>query len=310
MLVEYQKIDLPFKYDSTSRNYLEEFLSPELNYLKDLKWIATEKYDGMNIRVYFDGYKVSFYGRTKNAELPKEVESLLNETFKDAEIIFEQNFGNKEVILFMECYGGKVQGSKGRKWYNGIDESLMGFDVMIEGKYLDRKDIKNIFDLFNIPSVELKVYDSLIDIMNEVRDKTVTQTSYFEGYVATPFVPLLDRRGNRIITKIKCDMYRKILGLEKGINKTKTVKEVKERKKPLQRHYFVDQEFFTLSAFRDIEIVSKDKIKEKLLSITKDNFDEIAVNDVIIFKLSGARNASPYIVTEIKGDEITIKKLN
>lgn len=309
MLVEYQKIDLPFKFDSVSKNYTETFLKPEYEYLKDLKWVATEKYDGMNIRVYFDGYTVSYYGRSKNAELPTKVENLLKETFKEAEIIFEQNFGNKEVILFMECFGGKVQGSKGRKWYNEVDESLIGFDVMIEGKYLDRKYIKDIFALFNVPSVELKVFNSLNEILETVKEKTLHPDRYFEGYVATPLIPLLDSNGNRIFVKIKCDMFRKILGLDKGENKKKISKETKERKKPIQRHYFLNINSFFLSPFRDVEIVLKDDIKKGVLPITKDNLDEMAENDVLIFK-GEDKLTLPYIIKKVEENTIYIKKLN
>ena len=94
---EYQKIPSLYKFDSASKKYVEEFFSPYFEYLKDNEWIVSEKVNGTNIRVYYDGHRVSWSGRTDKSELPKGVASLLQATFGGSEIIFEQAFGEKEV---------------------------------------------------------------------------------------------------------------------------------------------------------------------------------------------------------------------
>ena len=212
-LLEYQKIPTLYKFDTKKKRYTQEYSEPVFEYLETLTWLCSEKIDGTNIRVYWDGHKVSWSGRTDKSELPKEVEALLQETFADAEVIFEQTVGEKEAFLFMECYGGKIQGGN----YGG-KERLIGFDVMINGTYLERTAIQPIFDLFNIPVV--KMYRaSLIEAIQDVEmmrqykmvsDYCEKGTTEIEGLVCVPEQRLYDAKGHRIIVKIKVEMFKKM----------------------------------------------------------------------------------------------------
>ena len=201
---EYQKIETLYKFDSVTKKFKREFYNPIIDYLKDCPWIISEKIDGTNIRVHWDGHRVEWSGRTDASQLPKEVESLLQEKFGESEIIFEQNFGEKEVFLFMECYGGKIQGGL----YGG-KERLIGFDVIIGDTYLDKMIIKNIFDKFNIQTVEFKIVSNLNEaieyVKNHVDDSIycTDRKNQIEGLVCVPAVRLYDHQGKRIIVKIK-----------------------------------------------------------------------------------------------------------
>lgn len=207
---EYQKISTLYKFDGVTKKYTNEISSPEVDYLKDLPWLAAEKLDGSNIRVEYDGHRVSWSGRTDNSNLPKEIEELLQKTFGDSEVIFEQNFGDKQVMLFMECYGGKIQGGV----YGG-SERLIGFDVMINGMYLDKRCIASIFEYFNVETVEFFEVESLtklIDIVkNNIKSGVKDMSDHAaedrptekEGYVCVPAVRLLNAKGERIIVKVK-----------------------------------------------------------------------------------------------------------
>ena len=62
MLIEYPKIHNIFKFDANTKDFTRTYFDEEVEYLKDLPWYGTEKYDGMNIRVFYDGYDISFYG--------------------------------------------------------------------------------------------------------------------------------------------------------------------------------------------------------------------------------------------------------
>ena len=206
---EYQKIPTLYKCDSATHTFLGEIYDPYVNYLKDLHWIVSEKVDGTNIRVYYDGHTVTWSGRTDKSQLPKEVAELLQNKFGESEIIFEQLFGDKEVILFMECYGGKIQGGL----YGG-KERLIGFDVMVNNSYLDKTIIEDIFDKFNIPCVEFFEVAGLSNIVVDVREAVCSPqkhisplcekgTTVIEGYVCVPKIRIYDNQGNRIIVKIK-----------------------------------------------------------------------------------------------------------
>ena len=69
---QYHKIDSLFERDMEGTRKLIEgkFRNPVVEYIKDNEWIFTEKIDGTNIRVFWDGHKVSFGGRTDNAQIP------------------------------------------------------------------------------------------------------------------------------------------------------------------------------------------------------------------------------------------------
>ena len=208
---EYQKIEQLYQFDSDRRRFTTEIKNPLVKYLAPLSWLVSEKIDGMNIRVNWDGHKVTWSGRTDKSQLPVEVEQLLSKTFGDTEVIFEQNFGEKEVTLYMECYGGKIQGG-----IYGGSERLIGFDVEINGTYLDKRTIEPIFNLFKIPTVWFTEVRDLGVAITEVCNWFLydTPNSYStlatpdkktkkEGLVCVPTERIYDHQGKRVIVKIK-----------------------------------------------------------------------------------------------------------
>ena len=66
----YHKIQTIFKREMKGKLIEEEYSLPEFEYLKDNKWVFTEKIDGTNIRVMWNGENVVFGGKTDNAQLP------------------------------------------------------------------------------------------------------------------------------------------------------------------------------------------------------------------------------------------------
>ena len=67
---EYHKIDSLFKRTERGELILGDFSRPEFAYLARTEWEWTEKVDGTNIRVSWDGMAVRFGGKTDNAMLP------------------------------------------------------------------------------------------------------------------------------------------------------------------------------------------------------------------------------------------------
>lgn len=208
---EYQKIETLYKFDNETKRFVPKIYNPIVEYLSNCPWLVSEKIDGTNIRVRWDGHKVEWSGRTDKSDLPKEVAALLQEKFGDAEIVFEQLFADKDVILFMECYGGKIQGGL----YGG-KERLIGFDVMVNGTYLDKLCIHTIFQAFGIPTVPFYIKMNLqecIDIVNNYNESSrfcQKGTTQIEGLVCVPTVRLYDHMGHRIIIKIKKKDLRKL----------------------------------------------------------------------------------------------------
>ena len=203
---EYHKIETVFERDNKTKKLIEgKFRNPTIEYLKNNIWTFTEKVDGTNIRIFYDGHNVTFGGRTDKADIPSHLLNRLNELFS-GEIntqLFEQKFGEKEVILFGEGYGIKIQ--NGGSYRNDVDFIL--FDVMINGNYQSRETVEEIADYFNIDVVPIVLEGTIEDGINYVktnRESIIAKNgAKLEGLVGRTKIETQDRTGHRNIIKIK-----------------------------------------------------------------------------------------------------------
>lgn len=209
----YHKIQTVFKRDPKTKMkaLLEgDFSLSEFEYLKDNQWVFTEKVDGTNIRVKFDGENITFGGKTDNAQIPNQLVNKLNELFlplKDKfKYIFNVNELSNEILpqicLYGEGYGAKIQkcGSNYRQ-----DQSFVLFDIKINEWWLKRKDVEDIARELSIDIVPVIGYGTLLDMITIVKEGFYSKWGNFiaEGIVARPKIELKQRNGNRIITKLK-----------------------------------------------------------------------------------------------------------
>ena len=144
---EYEKIETVFERDFKTKKLIEgKFRNETVEFLKDVDWIFTEKTDGTNIRVYWDGLEVRFFGRTEKAEIPKELLTRLENLFGGIvnEEMFEQKFGSSEVMPIGKGYGPKIQ--NGGSYRNDLDFIL--FDAIINGNYQPRSSFSDIASFF------------------------------------------------------------------------------------------------------------------------------------------------------------------
>lgn len=209
-MIEYNKIDTLYKRDMEgTKKLLEgEFRNPAVEFLKDNVWTFTEKIDGTNIRVYWDGHKVQFGGRTERAQIPSDLVNYLNSVFgtNEAEQIFEEKFGETEVILFGEGYGPKIQ--NGGAYRN--DVSFIMFDVLISGNYQPRESVEDIAKAFGIDVVPIIFEGTIQQGVDFVKThpKSTMGTAFMEGLVGRPKVEMRDRCGKRVIVKIKWEDFK------------------------------------------------------------------------------------------------------
>lgn len=208
-MTEYTKIETVFERDTEGTKKLIEgvFRSSTVEYLKDNEWIWTEKIDGTNIGVIWDGHRVSFQGRTEKAVIPKPLLKSLEELFggETNEEIFEQVFGNKNVILYGEGYGNKIQ--KCGKDYLEDTVSFILFDIYLPviDIWLTRNECEEIAKTLGIDIVPIVGIGSIYEAVDFVkrRPKSTIGTADMEGVVARPRTDLRDRFGDRVIVKIK-----------------------------------------------------------------------------------------------------------
>src|SRR5574343_1453972 len=108
---EYDKIQTVFLRDPNTKfkTLLEgEFALPEFKYLANNEWVFTEKVDGTNIRVMFDGQQITFGGKTDDAQIPAFLVTRLQDVFLPQLETFKAKFADG-VCLYGEGYGAKIQ---------------------------------------------------------------------------------------------------------------------------------------------------------------------------------------------------------
>src|SRR5690606_6407200 len=138
-----------------------EFRNPLIEYIKDCQWIFTEKVDGTNIRVHWDGHNVTFGGRTDRAQIPT---TLLNDalfpTFAGTVNVqvFEQKFGENAVTVYGEGYGAKIH--KGGGLYRE-NTGIVLFDVKVGDVYLERENVEEIAKPFGVETVPVVLEGTL-----------------------------------------------------------------------------------------------------------------------------------------------------
>ena len=207
---EYHKIETIYKRDDNGTKKLieGEFRNETVEFLKHNKWQFTEKIDGTNIRIRWDGHGFTFAGRTDRASIPAHLMNRLIDIFLNTEMeeMFEQMFGEKEVILFGEGYGTKIQKVGGLYLYDGVDFIL--FDILIGDVWLERSSVESIAKSLGIDVVPIIMECDIEDAVAFVKAKPLSTigTAPMEGLVGRPKVEVRDRAGNRVIVKIKaCD---------------------------------------------------------------------------------------------------------
>lgn len=203
----YHKIQTVFLKNPTNgfKSILDgQFSKEEFNFLKKNKWIWTEKIDGINIRILWKNGALSFRGKTDGAILPKQLDDKLKEKFKPDFFsnIFSETTG---VCLYGEGYGVKIR--KGGNYIQD-DVDFILFDCLIDGWWLKRESLEDISNKFNINIVPIIGEGTLLEAIELVRNgfkSTIAQNKDYiaEGLIMKPAVEMFNRKGERIISKIK-----------------------------------------------------------------------------------------------------------
>lgn len=206
----YTKIETVYKRDIDGTKKLIEgnFRNEAVEFLKDKDWIFTEKVDGTNIGIVWDGHKVSYQGRTERAQIPAHLTNKLISIFgtNEAEEMFEQTFGEKNVVLFGEGYGAKIQ--KGGGNYIPDDCGFILFDVYMADSdtWLKRGSAYEVAMAFGVPIVPVVMVGTIekaVDFIKGQPKSLINSAHEMEGVVGRPVVDFYDRNHDRLIVKIK-----------------------------------------------------------------------------------------------------------
>ena len=208
-------------------------------------------------------WSLDIKGKTDNAKIHKELEAFMRgkydvetvckalgikEVMKvDDEISIEKGFSklNPETnvyefdwdnipvqyTIYGEGYGRKIQGCGSRYIKEGVN--FIGFDVKIQvcgiSYWLLRENRNSVFKALNTPTCPYKgqfTIDEAIEYVRKGFKSEIAEDKEFlaEGLVLRSPCGLLDRRGNRIMFKIKtCDFvkYRNKYGTDEKVEQIK-----------------------------------------------------------------------------------------
>ena len=201
---QYHKIKTVFLRDPATkfRTLLDnQWARPEFEWLAENEWVWTEKIDGTNIRVMWDGQRVRYGGKTDRAQIPASLVEWLMASLSEEQ--WGMSYAEEPMCLYGEGYGAKIQKGGGNYIPDGV--SFVLFDVRVGDVWLERESVEDIAGVLGLDVVPVLDIGPLRAGVNMVRDGFASAfgTTQAEGLVMRPALELLDRRGRRIITKVK-----------------------------------------------------------------------------------------------------------
>ena len=226
---KYHKIQTVYKRDmdvpGRKKPIIEgKWTRPEFFYLKDVMWDCYEKVDGTNIRIKWDyqygppvqfdehmmvKLDLEFAGKQAKSQMPPQLLRKLGEIFNRD--MMKKTFDTTPVCMYGEGYGKGIQkNGSGKDGYIFDDVGFILFDIRIGRWWLLRDDLEKIAESFNIPIVPLVKTCTLIKAIDMVKYGFTSHLRLAppEGLVAKPTFELFDRKGERIITKLKLEDFK------------------------------------------------------------------------------------------------------
>ena len=245
----YQKINTIFMRDANNVIMpYDPFTEPEFEYLRYNKWHASEKIDGMNMRIEvtkelvvaedsfvptISGVKfnVRFAGKTDNAQIPPKLLKHMEDKYPKEKVLAslglqefipidkwesEHNWLSYEQIpdlytIYGEGYGNGIQ--KGGNYIKNGNEFIV-FDVKINDIYLKtdaRDEIANKLGAPIVPFIGYFTLDEAIEYVRKGFKSTIAENPDYmaEGLVLRTDLGLRNRMGKRLIVKVKYEDFQK-----------------------------------------------------------------------------------------------------
>lgn len=220
-MIAYPKIRSLYRRDENTHKFIEgQWSLPEFEYLANNLWTWTEKVDGTNIRICWNPSNapspplLEFKGKEEESQMPTFLFSKLQAMFTVEKL--RECFPDTPMCLYGEGYGRGIQ--KAGKNYIPDGVSFILFDVWVKGWWLRRSDVENIATLLEIKTVPIVMVDNIYKAIETVKGglkSTWGKTEGFqaEGLVGKTLPELKDRKGDRIITKLKHSDWLREYGL-------------------------------------------------------------------------------------------------
>lgn len=203
--MEYHKIETLYERDPKTFKVIPgKYKNRTYSLLKQWRW--TEKIDGTNIRVMYNpgtAAPLTFGGRTDNAQLHADLlaELLRLFTIEKLQLLFDDT----PVILYGEGYGAGIQ--KGGADYSPTKKFIL-FDVLVGHKWwLNHEALLDVackLELDMVADFGLMTLEEATEFVRKgFKSRLNGGRKEAEGLVGRPEEPLFDKKGHRLIVKLK-----------------------------------------------------------------------------------------------------------
>lgn len=223
---EYSKIHTVWKRDTRGVVIPGEWAIPEFEYLANNLFNWTEKINGTNGRLHWNGKIVTVNGRTNDALLPATLYEALRPLTSDTERwgrMFPSD--DADVTICGEFYGAGIAHGSGK--YRP-DIAMIVFDVLVHDPkdgidwWLQRPAIENVaagLELDVVPVIGQHTLREAWELIKSGTLKSAWENVPIEGIVGKPAIEFKTRKGERLIAKLKTADWTRFLQVQEDAEK-------------------------------------------------------------------------------------------
>lgn len=201
----FPKISAPFGRKTPKDRLVDTsvYTKPWVESLRDVRFFASEKIDGICVGIVWDGDRISFVGHTEKSKLCQRYLNYLKDNFGTSEFesVIEEIFGDTPVTIFGEGI------SKDYNVHYGFpDGNFIMYDIQNEkGTFYNREAVRDIAQklALQMPYEEMMTLDEAIAFVKTRPMSRLNPTMKMEGLVLRAPVEMYTNSGERIICKLK-----------------------------------------------------------------------------------------------------------
>lgn len=201
---EYHKIETLYERDEKTHRLKPELILKNRVYGIVNPWVWTEKIDGTNIRAIWKDGKLTFGGKTDNAQIHADLIKWLYEHITPSALTAAFEPDVTDVVIYGEGYGPGIQ--KGGGLY-AEEKKLIVFDVKVGDWWLSDENMRDVASKLGLDTVPLIGEMTLSEATEKVRVGFQSALNggkaQAEGMVGRPCEALFDKKGSRLIVKLK-----------------------------------------------------------------------------------------------------------
>ena len=208
---EYHKIETLYERDEATHRLKPELILKNRIYGAIKTWHWTEKIDGTNIRAIWKDGRLTFGGKTDNAQIHADLVKWLYEHITP-ESFAAAFLPGTQAVVYGEGYGAGIQ--KGGGLYSPVKRFIV-FDVFVidsincalGGWWLSDENMRDVAAKMGLEAVpylgEMTLEDAAAKVRAGFKSLASIAVMDAEGMVGRPVEPLFDKKGHRLIVKLK-----------------------------------------------------------------------------------------------------------